>query len=416
MEKVFENKASAVAAVQMEHVWSFAYKNVDTEGNVSEIFRCNKVKKRGEQCAAGVYLHYPSITSEVHLYRSQLAHTCNVIVTRVKSKMSNEVKEEIKSLFNFDSKIKPKKILDILIKKQVTLPSKTELNNYLSSLRKVKYGSNVMSLGELENFCLQNSKVPDDVDAAFVVSYQVVYEEQPFFRFFVSTKTLLKLSCDANHIHADATYKLVWQGFPVLLLGTTDRDRVFHVFGLSVCSKEQTEDFIFLFKTIKSADQDIFQKSIAPKYLVCDAAKSIQNAFINVFGSDVTIIMCWAHMKKCVQKKAEQLVHPKEKRNEILKDIDLLQQKFMEYFQHEWLECNPNWFEGVSKLVPSTNNALESFNRVIKDENTLRERLPLSRFAVVLKEYINTVHCKCKNNACSSYAKLRFMDQSLSMG
>jgi cell division protein FtsL len=43
MEKVFENKASAVAAVQMEHVWSFAYKNLDTAGNVSEIFRCNNV-------------------------------------------------------------------------------------------------------------------------------------------------------------------------------------------------------------------------------------------------------------------------------------------------------------------------------------------------------------------------------------
>ncbi|KAB0800466.1 hypothetical protein PPYR_06206 [Photinus pyralis] len=292
MEKVFENKASAVAAVQMEQVWSFTYKNVDTEGNVSEIFRCNKVKKRAEQCAAGVYLHYPSTTSEVHLYRSQLAHTCNVIVTRVKSKISNEVKEEIKSLFNFDSKIKPKKVLDILIKKQIALPSKTQLNNYLSSLRKVKYGSNVMSLGELENFCLENAKVPDDVDAAFVVSYQVGYEEQPFFRFFVSTKNLLKLSCDAHHIHADATYKLVWQGFPVLLLGTTDRDRIFHIFGLAVCSKEQTEKFVFLFKAIKSADQDIFQKSICPKYLVCDSAKSIQNAFINVFGSDVTIIMC----------------------------------------------------------------------------------------------------------------------------
>jgi hypothetical protein len=107
--------------------------------------------------------------------------------------MSNEVKEEIKSLFNFDSKIKTKKIIDILIKKQFTLPSKTELNNYLSSLRKVKYGPNVMSLGELESFCLENSKVPDYVDAAFVVSYQVVYEEQPLFRFFTSTKNLLKL-------------------------------------------------------------------------------------------------------------------------------------------------------------------------------------------------------------------------------
>jgi hypothetical protein len=34
--------------------------------------------------------------------------------------------------------------------------------------------------------------------------------------------------------------------------------------------------------------------------------------------------------------------------------------------------------------VPSTNNALEATNRVIKDEDTLRERLVLSKFTVIL--------------------------------
>jgi hypothetical protein len=33
--------------------------------------------------------------------------------------------------------------------------------------------------------------------------------------------------------------------------------------------------------------------------------------------------------------------------------------KCIEYFQHEWLESSSNWFEGVSRLVPSTNDALE---------------------------------------------------------
>ncbi len=34
----------------------------------------------------------------------------------------------------------------------------------------------------------------------------------------------------------------------------------------------------------------------------------------------------------------------------------------------------------VLNYTPSTNNCLESFNKVIKYEQTLRERLPLSRF------------------------------------
>ena len=34
--------------------------------------------------------------------------------------------------------------------------------------------------------------------------------------------------------------------------------------------------------------------------------------------------------------------------------------------------------------VPSANNALEATNRVIKDEDTIRERLVLSRFTVIV--------------------------------
>ena len=39
-------------------------------------------------------------------------------------------------------------------------------------------------------------------------------------------------------------------------------------------------------------------------------------------------------------------------------------------------------------FTPSTNNALEATNRVIKDENTFRERLPLSRFKVLAFETV----------------------------
>lgn len=398
--------------MKTENVWSFHYKNVDTEGNVNEIYRCNKVKYKGEQCKAGVYLNYPSTNNDAILYRSQLAHNCNEIATKVKGSMSKEVKIEIKALFDFDSKIKPKKIIEILTNKQMALPKKTDLNNYLVSLKKFKYGSTSISLGELERFFIDNSQAPEDPDEAFIVSYQIEYEEPTFFRFFISSKTLLKLSINAKHIHTDATYKLIWQGFPVLILGTTDRNRMFHTFGVAVCTNEQTEDFIFLFNALKSGVEKIFIETIGPSSLVCDASKSIQNAFKHVFGSETTIHMCWAHMKKNVQKKAEQLVRPKENIFQILEDIDILQlsqneeifekascmfvvkwekqNDFIKYFQKEWLELNRNWFEGVQKLVPSTNNALEAFNRVLKDENTLRERLPISRFSVILKEYIRS--------------------------
>lgn len=60
----------------------------------------------------------------------------------------------------------------------------------------------------------------------------------------------------------------------------------------------------------------------------------------------------------------------------------------MEYFEKEWLIKNRNWFEGFRFKTPSTNNALESKNKTIKDEHTLRERLEFSQFHVVLFDMI----------------------------
>jgi len=50
----------------------------------------------------------------------------------------------------------------------------------------------------------------------------------------VSTKILLSLALKEDIIiNADTTYKLIWQGFPVLLLGTTDHNRKFHLRGIA---------------------------------------------------------------------------------------------------------------------------------------------------------------------------------------
>ncbi|CAF4177471.1 unnamed protein product, partial [Rotaria sordida] len=37
------------------------------------------------------------------------------------------------------------------------------------------------------------------------------------FRIFISSIHLLNIVCISQHIHADTTYKLIYQGFPVLL-------------------------------------------------------------------------------------------------------------------------------------------------------------------------------------------------------
>jgi hypothetical protein len=219
----------------------------------------------------------------------------------------------------------------------------------------------------------------------------------------------LKLALNVNHIHADATYKLIWQGYPVLVVGTTDKIIQFHPFGLCICSNEQTADFVFLFEALKLGTAKVFNNQICPNTIVCDASPAIQNAFKQVFGEESVIVMCWFHMKKNVQKKAEQLVHPKSDVAKIINDIDILQlsktedifEKASHFFIEKWKE---RWKfvayfkKGVLNVVPCTNNALEAFNRVIEDENTLRERFSLGQFSAMLMQYMETWSNNCEAN------------------
>lgn len=117
----------------------------------------------------------------------------------------------------------------------------------------------------------------------------------------VSSKLLLKNAIGVDKLHCDATYKLVWNGFPVLLVGTTDLYRSFHIFGIAVCTNETETDFRFIFESLKNGLDEKFKTKLTPKYLIADAAKSIQNAFKSVFGMNTTIITCWFHVKKAIK-------------------------------------------------------------------------------------------------------------------
>ena len=166
---------------------------------------------------------------------------------------------------------------------------------------------------------------------------------------------------------------------------------------------------MFVFRGLQEGVQKLNLEEMDPDVLIADGAGSIRNAFQDVFG-EKTIVMCWAHMHSKVMKKIESMVDKLEQQD-LVDDIETLQlaqneriftkasklfikkwiktqPNFIEYFQTEWLTSRKGWHEGVRHLTPSTNNALEATNRVIKAENTLRERLPLSRFKVLAFEIV----------------------------
>ncbi|CAF1944156.1 unnamed protein product [Rotaria magnacalcarata] len=109
---------------------------------------------------------------------------------------------------------------------------------------------------------------------------------------------------------------------------TTDLDRQFHSVGIAVCSDEKTKDFTFVFRALQHGVKKLNLQEINPDVLIANGSGAILNGFQAIFG-EKPIVMCWAHMRRNAVKKIESM-----------------------------------------------------------DENTFRERLPLSRFKVLTFEIV----------------------------
>ena len=93
-----------------------------------------------------------------------------------------------------------------------------------------------MKFSELSKYCKENTQLPTEKNKPFVVSYQIniddeddemypvdstkIQIEQASFRMVITSQCLLEIASKATIIQEDSTYKLIWNGFPVLIIGT----------------------------------------------------------------------------------------------------------------------------------------------------------------------------------------------------
>ena len=155
---------------------------------------------------------------------------------------------------------------------------KAKLINFFAHYKKLKFGDCTIQLHTIHDWCKLNSVIPESEDDVFVPNYQA--DE------FDKAKM---------HICADATYKLIWQGYPVLIIGATDIGKKFHPFGLSISIKEEHTDFAFIF-SLKDAVKTLFDVDYQPTTLIADASAAITNGFVEAFESIDFRVMCWAHL------------------------------------------------------------------------------------------------------------------------
>lgn len=160
------------------------------------------------------------------------------------------------------------------------------------------------------------------------------------------------------------------------------------------------------------------KKIFNPKILIADGADAIRTAFYIVFPNAKLDIMCFAHVLRNVRKRP---FSSKQNKSLIIDDIRKMQlapnrkvfeymaelfcskwttieSSFVQYFKQQWLGTHANWFEGAADFTPSTNNALESHNAVIKRKVTFRKRLPLNQFLLTMKEMTEEISKQLFNN------------------
>lgn len=286
----------------------------------------------------------------------------------------------------------------------IVVPTMTQLTHIISYYKEKLPKSNV-SITEMNEFYTSHSALPDDEDDPFIVDFSCspprTPNEQKFFRIFFSTKRLLKYALETDIIHADGTYKILVQGFPILVVGISDKAKRFHLSGIAITSSESSDDYQFLFDSVKRGVELATNQHLKPKRLVADAAVPITNGFTRSFdGNEFDRIYCFLHVMCNVEKRKFNAVANKEAFKSDLRKLQLVTNKawfeigwkllstkwkeaeteFIEYFEDTYIKQNSTWYEGCAENTPKTNNCLETFNRLMKDQQTRHLRKPLHQF------------------------------------
>lgn len=421
----FESPTEAEESVNEERIWKKCDLKETTEGE-KVVYRCTAGRYRKEECPAGLYLLYHCDSEAVSMFKTESNHANHVDdPTRG---LSAEMQRFVKEKFS-DGIRKPNAILDLIRQKKIKEPSKQKLKSFLQRLRTETYGPATVSAHTIREWCEARKEIPLDEDTAFVLDHLVHAEstnpDDQVLRLVVSTRRLLRSMEKSDMVQIDSTYKTIWQGYPVMVFGTSDRNQVFHPFGLVVCNAETGEDFRFIFEALHK-----YNLQWQPSVLLADGSDAITMGFVKVFGVPLVRIMCFFHVVENLEKYLKVL--PKNLLH-IKQDIDVLQicpdeetfksamelffKKWTEpeaaaittYFRSQWIEKNSLWYEGAALGYPSTNNGIESTNAAIKRDHTLRARLPVGQF---LHSASNLVErwSRARNPEsvnCASFAEVR---------
>lgn len=438
-ERLFKSKAEKNQFIESERCWSYRSGNKTANG-YQTMFRCNHVTKAGPQCAAKIYTleHFDDNKDHFKVFHLNRNHTHDTLPNKA-WKVQVDIKQMVIE-YHINGN-KPKTIAYALRKKDipdVNQPTINQIYAIINAYKKAQFGRNPLTLGELQKFVEIHMAIPNEDDTSFIVAFDRSPSNDPqtYFRFFVSTPRLLRMAAKAKNIHADATHKLTIERVPLLIVGSTDMSRKFHLIGITLASNETTQDYTFTFNAVKVGVQKITGFEIEPFALVSDADPAIHKGFKNAFNIDKKV-MCYAHVMSNVHRKYKfNFAHNKKA---IKKDLRVLHDCSNEtmfdigcaLFVAKWTNAEKQatrilkksffqkykyWFKGCAHRIPKTNNALERFNGSLKQLQTYYRKVPLKQFKAKILDIVKERSQEYRMDKPDFNAKVVFSEELIESG
>lgn len=318
----------------------------------------------------------PKSNTQYFVSRSIGEHDHTTVLHKRK-KQSSDLREYIYDL-KFKDGMKPRKIKEHLKRNRPNEPLTIRQIRHILTTESRSKIPDTFSFGELIEWLKSQTKIPECADSAFVIDWTHKREDSSF-AFAISTRRLLVNACGQKNVCADGTYKITWQGFPLIVVGTIDRQNHFHVISIVVTSNERSSEYKFVFESIKRAIEQQSGQPFVPEVLISDYAAAIRNAFFAVFGATKNVI-CSVHLFRKLRERGG--LSNKDNKKLLLNDVTALysapdadtfdlgaslflekwqemEEEFCYYFKATWLgETTRNWFRGYSPFVPDHNNGV----------------------------------------------------------
>ena len=296
-------------------------------------------------------------------------------------------------------------------------PSMQQLYNKIANMKKIlNLSESVENTHDLREKIKDHLKVPEN-DIEGYVAYNNIQDEnedeETRFTVIFATKRTLAFLKRSNCLNVDATYRLNWHGYPVVVVGCTSTSGKFFASFTALTSHEDS-------KTWKEIYSFVHSLGVHPKYRMSDGAQAITRAGSEVFSScpdcqDSDRLMCWSHTIRAVQAKIKPIEKLDKKiSKQILQDLDNVQYSvnddtftimidkleskycendshdqslksalntFFSYFRSVWVDSSEfRWYEGSHPFASSNNQGMEAKNKSIKQSHTFRRLMPLGPF------------------------------------